>query len=184
MEISKLMHEVKKDKEMFGLLICQFDPMIKKYVKHLYKDEAEDVRAELIVALWEAVCNITFYDNEGQVVSYLSRAIKNKFLELYRKSCKQNDNIIAVEEDELQNRAGFDHSFEDMMTVGDLNRFEGKLEGKKKEIFRLIFLKEYTDMEVAEKLGVSRQYVHRIKRFLVEKIREEVLGISIERSQR
>lgn len=177
MEISKLIPVVKKDKEKFCLIICQFDPMIKKYTKNLYKDEAEDVRAELIAALWEAVCNITFYDHEGQVVNYLSKAIKNKFLELYRKSCKQNDNIIAVEEDELQNRAGFDHSFEDLMTADDMGRFESKLEGKKKEIFKLVFFKEYTDMEVAEESGVSRQYVHRIKRFLIEKIREEVLDI-------
>ncbi len=46
-----------------------------------------------------AVCSITFYNDEGQVVSYLTRAIKNKYLELYRKSRKRNDKIIAVEED-------------------------------------------------------------------------------------
>ncbi len=177
MEISKLIRAVKEDKEMFGLIICQFEPMIKKYTKLLYKDEAEDIRAELIAALWEAVCNITFYNKDGQTVNYLSRAIKNKYLELYRKSRKQNDNIITVEEEELQKRTEFDHSFENLMTEDDMNRFGRKLEGKKKDIFELIFCKEYSDIEVARELKVSRQYVHRIKMSLIENIRQEILDI-------
>ena len=177
MEMSKLVGIVKENKEMFNLMIDQFEPIIKKYTKLLCKDEAEDVRAELIAALWEAVCSITFYNDEGQVVSYLTRAIKNKYLELYRKSRKRNDKIIAVEEEELSNRAEFDRAYENLITVDDMNRFGGKLKGKKKEIFELIFCREYSDIEAAKELKISRQYVHRIKLSLIENIRQEILDI-------
>ena len=45
MKISKLIYDIKKDKEKFGLLIEKFDPLIKKYVRLLYKDDKEDVYA-------------------------------------------------------------------------------------------------------------------------------------------
>lgn len=80
MEIFKLICDIKEDKEKFVLLIDKFEPLIKTYVRLLYKDEKEDVHAEMVAALWEAICNIEYYDDDGQIVNYLIRALYRKFV--------------------------------------------------------------------------------------------------------
>lgn len=52
MGISELIKEVKKDKEKFELLVCEMEPLIRKYVKNLYKDDKEEMQAEMVAALW------------------------------------------------------------------------------------------------------------------------------------
>lgn len=120
MEISKLICDIKEDKEKFVLLIDRFESLIKKYVRLLYKDEKEDAHAEMVAALWEAMCNIKYYDDDGQIVNYLNRALRNRFLELYRASRKYHDNTSKIEEIELNKIASFDNAYDDLLTLGDL----------------------------------------------------------------
>ena len=47
--------------------------------------------AEFAMTLWEAVCSMSFYGDDGQTVKYLTTALKNKYFELYRKSRRYND---------------------------------------------------------------------------------------------
>lgn len=177
MEITKLLHDVKEDKEKFYLLIDQFSPLIKKYVRLLYKDEKEDAQAELVAALWEAVCNIVYYDDDGQIVNYLTRALRNRFLELYRASRKYHDNTSEIEEIELNKIVSANNAYDDLLTLGDLEKVRDKLNSRKKEIFDLIFYEGRSNAEVASELGISRQYVHRLKRSMNEIIKQEVLNI-------
>lgn len=177
MEICELIDVIKQDKDYFCLLVDKFAPLINKYVRLLYKNEAEDTYAELVGALWEAVCNISFYQDNGQTIKYLTTAIKNKYLELYRLSRKYFDNTVIADESYMNEQSSVDNSYEDVVTTNDLARVERKLEGKKKQIFELVFYKYYTDIEVADELNVSRQYVHRMKRSLCEMIKKEVLNI-------
>lgn len=177
MEISKLIYEIKQNKEKFYLLICQFEPLIKKYVRLLYKDEEEDIYAELVAALWEAVCNITYYNNDGQITNYLSRALLNKYFELYRRSRKYNDNTIEIGEEKLEAYIDKNNNYEKIITSNDMESFKNKLSGKKKQIFELVYLMGLSDREVAAELNISRQYVHRIKRNLIEMIKKEILNL-------
>ncbi len=73
------------------------EPLICKYMRVLYKDENEDVRSELVLALWEAITKIKYVENEGQCVTYLTNALRNKFYELYRNSRKEHDNYFSSE---------------------------------------------------------------------------------------
>ena len=41
-EISKLIYEIKDNKERFALLVDRFEPLIQKYVRLLYKDELSE----------------------------------------------------------------------------------------------------------------------------------------------
>ena len=132
MGISELICEIKKDKEQFGLLLHRFQPLIRKYTKALYKDEEEDMYAEFTAALWEAVCNITFYNDEGQVVKYLVTALRNRYFELYRKSQMYNDHTIGIEEQELEEKRSENNAFDDMLINEELQRISARLKGKKK----------------------------------------------------
>ncbi len=177
MEISKLIYEIKGNKEKFTLLIDRFEPSIQKYVRLLYKEEKEDTYAELVAALWEAVYNMEFYDNDGRIVKYLSTALRNKFLELYRRSRKYHDHITKADELTIYNITSEQDSYNDQITFDDLSFIEKKLCEKKKKIFRLIFYNECSDKEVAMKLGISRQYVHRVKNEICELIKSDLLNL-------
>lgn len=177
MGISGLIKEVKEDKEKFGLLECEMEPLIRKYVKKLYKDDKEETYAELIAALWEAVCRIGSYEDDIKVKAYLNNAVKYKFLELYKESCKYNNNTLVVEEEELNKKESFDHSYLDVVIMEGMERIRKRLNGKKRRIFELIFYREYTDSQTASELGVSRQYVHQVKKSLCKMIEREVLSI-------
>ena len=164
MEISELIFEIKMDKEKFVLLIERFEPLIKKYINLLYKDEKEDARAELIAALWEAVCSIDYYSDNGQVVKYISTALRNRFLELYRLSRKYHDHTIEVDEITVPDFITPDDVYNDLIIYNNMEILKKRLKGRKMQIMEMIFYKGYTDIEVADKLGISRQYVHRVKK--------------------
>ena len=53
-EFLSIISEIKRDKNKFCLLINKMEPLINKYVRLLYKDDKEDIKSELLFALWEA----------------------------------------------------------------------------------------------------------------------------------
>ena len=177
MGISGLIKEVKEDKEKFGLLEREMEPLIRKCVRRLYKDDKEEVHAELVAALWGAVCRIGSYEDDAKAKTYLNNAVTYKFHELYRESCKYNNNILVTEEEEFEKKESGSDSYTDVVTMGDLARIMDKFEGKKRQIVELIFYREYTDSQAASEIGVSRQYVHRVRKSLYEIVRKEVLNI-------
>ena len=96
-EITSLIEDVQKDKDQFAKLEQAMEPLINKYMRKLYKDDKDDVYAELILALWEAVTKLKYVENDGQCLRFLEKALQNKFYELYRSSGKKHDNQFASE---------------------------------------------------------------------------------------
>lgn len=175
-EICELISKIKRNKEDFYLIVERFSPLINKYTKLLYKDEKEDVYEELVVALWEAIQKITFYDNDGQIVSYLTTALKNKYLELYRISRRLHDNVVKMTDNEADIATKTDNQYDEIiMQIGMQEIFED-LKENKKELFRLIFMEGLTDIEAANQLHISRQYVHRMRKKYYEKIKKYILS--------
>lgn len=174
-EMCELIGMIKEDKEKFHLIMDKFQPLINKYTRLLYRDEKEDIYAEFAVALWEAVLNITFYDNDGQVVNYIVTALRNKYLELYRISRRHHDNMVSMDKNEIETATALDSSYEDILIQESMNKICNTLKGNKKEIFKLVFIEGLSDMEVAHQLQVSRQYVHRIKNSYAEIIKNIII---------
>lgn len=167
-EFSILMQAIKADKNKFHLLLEKMNPLIMKYVRLLYKDEKEDVYSELSLALWEAVEKIHKYDNDGEIVSYLKTALRNKYLELYRNSRKKHDNEIAME-DELASYDDYGFTeiqYDDAVTNEDMLHFISRFQGVRKKIFYYILIHNLSDVRIAERLNLSRQYVNRMRRIL------------------
>lgn len=122
-KLSEKIRQIKKgNKEEIVEVINQFDPLIKKYQRILYKDAAEDVRAEMILALWEAVLRIKCIESEAQCVKYLMNALKNKFYELYRKSRHKNDNETRVDEFIAIEKGYIDKDYADITTEIDVKK--------------------------------------------------------------
>lgn len=88
--------------------------LINKYVRLLYRDEKEDVYAEFMKALWEAMLDIKYYNNDGQVIRFISTAMKNKYLELYRASRRYHDNMVGLD-DEMEITMDADNTYDDIL---------------------------------------------------------------------
>ena len=85
--------------------------------------------------------------------------------------------MIEADGHELEEKRSEDNLLEDTLVKDELLRIRDRLNGKKKQIFDLIFLKGYTNQQTALELGISRQYVHRVKKELIGVIKEDVLDI-------
>lgn len=152
------------DDTKFLIILEKMKPLINKYVRHLYNDEKEDMREEFILALLMSVRKMNYCNNEGQAICYLRNSIKNKFLELYRKSQKRNEyEMINCEEFWTQipdNKERYDE-------INMREDFRSLLSGLNEQTYNILYevlLEGFSDAEVALKYNISRQYVHRIKK--------------------
>lgn len=165
-ELSKLIQDIKKDKNKFNLLLDKMEPLINEYVRILYKDEKDDTYAELCCALWEAVCKISFYENDGAIMQYMINALHNKFHELYRISRKNHDFNIFLLDTNAPETTFYENDYSDILMNEDIHNFLNRFNGTRKKIFYYILILNLSDGEIAKKLSLSRQYVNRMRRIL------------------
>lgn len=169
--MADLIETIKKIKEgnlnEFRTIELKMKPILTKYTNYMYKDEKEDIYAELILALWEAVVKIEYYDTEGKVLNYFQTAIKNKFFELYRTSRKKNDNECSVDDDALLNIASKKgNDFNKIIFLEDMRQFIGCFSGNKKLVYICIIIEGLSDTEISRRLALSRQYINRLRKQL------------------
>ena len=87
--------KIHQDENDFNLILNRFQPLIKKYAKKLYYIEYEDSIQELCLALYEALENVTYLENEYACISYLKNAIYHRFCKLYASSKCEHCNYHA-----------------------------------------------------------------------------------------
>ena len=166
-EYVELIDQIRKDKNQFCKPIDKFEPLIKKYTKMLYKDDEEDVRAEYLLALWEAVQKMEYNKNDAEVIKYLKHAVELRFFELYRKSREQHDKVSDRDvEEKLQNLIYEEKEYHKVIFQKDMADLIDTFSGMKKKIFMMIMIENMSDLEIASKLNMSRQYIHRLRRKL------------------
>jgi len=167
-EITLLIQKIHTDKNAFAQLINKMTPLIEKYTRLLYKDEKEDVRSEMMLVLWESVTKISYCEKDGECLAYLSKALRNRFYDLYRKSRKQHDHQLLTENDSVFDIIRDENSkdLEDAIFSIDIEAFLKRYIGKKREIFETIIFGNKSDTEIAEIFSVTRQYVNRLRREL------------------
>lgn len=171
--LNELIEEYRKgDNDQILLIIEKFQPIIYKYVRLLYKDEREDTISELNLSLLEAVNKIEYYNNEGQCFKFLYNALRNKYLELYRKSRKRFDNEQQFYK-EYYNYCIVCYEYDDTELIEDLNKYLLEYSDKQKKILISILIEGKSNTEVATENNVSRQYTNRIKNKLCKKIKKE-----------
>ncbi len=164
-EIVTYIREIEKgNSSFFSNVVDKMMPSMKKYISRLYKDEKDDVYVELMAALWEAIIKIEYFDEEGKCITYLNNALNNKYMELYRRSRKKNDNEQALEDEVFTSILYKDEHFNEMIFIQDMKNFAQKYCGIKKEIFEEILIGNMSDVDIALKHSMSRQYIHRLRK--------------------
>lgn len=147
------------------IIIEKMMPIICKNASKFNLYEYEDIKQELILALIVAVNRISQYENEGQCVSFLIKAVRNRFLELCRLYNKKKKETM-LENSIIENMFSKCDSYVDVNFYVDLARAKKCNTEIKNKIWNYVVLQQATDSEIASLLNVSRQYVNKCKKDL------------------
>lgn len=159
------------NEESFMEIILAMNPAIRKYAKQLFKMEYEDMHQEMIIALLVATKKIANYNNEFECITDLLNALKYRYFELCKQS-KRKENEQHVEDEILFNTIiDTKNPYDNSTFLLDLKKMciIGNTPVKKKILY-FILVDYLKDIEIAQILGVSRQYVNRCKKELFYKL--------------
>lgn len=165
--------------------------VIKKYQNSDY--EMEDLLSVGTIGLIKAV-NTFKMDKGSRLATYAAKCVENEILMLFRAGKKYSREVsiydpIGTDKDgetvslmdilEVEGK----EAIEQVILKQDVKKlyeaYEQNLKDTEKTVIRMRYglfgSKEYTQREIADKLGISRSYVSRIEKKAVEKLREDFL---------
>ena len=143
----------------FNQIMHRFKPLIEFDAHRLFNIDLEDARQELICALIESLNRIESLDNEGGIIKYISNSIKYRYLELCDISAKNRN--ISCTLNTYQEHVYIEHYSVVELTVDIMNN--NSLNQRKKQIL-LLTMRGHTSKEISSMLGVSTQYINRVKK--------------------
>ena len=136
------------NEKYFEQLLERFSPLLKAYARKLYYLDYEDSLQELSISLFEAISKMKTIDNEYACISYIKKSIIHKFTKLYHLSV-----------DTQQNQYETEHCISHTDLI---NSLKTKTPMERNIIF--LIMQGYSDEEIGEKLGYTRQYINRKKK--------------------
>lgn len=154
----------KEDSDMMLRVLELLQPLIKAYTKKIFFLEHEDAQQELSIAIIEAIKKIENCESDGQCLTYINNAVRFKFSYLCKKNLKK-ERLEDVYIKEI-NVGSYFEKYEDVETAYDL-QIKGKNMSQKKKAIMNYLLLGYSDSEIAKALGISRQYINRIKKSFI-----------------
>lgn len=152
-------------------ILVKMQPLVKKYSRRMYFIEKEDANQELNLAIIEAINHIKKYDNEAMCLTYLQKAVIHKYCYL----CKQNINSSFLKKrecEEIFENIPYIENFNNSELSVDIQEFLKNRSDNQKQIIEYIIFYGLSDSEISLKMHISRQYVNRIKKKLLEEFYE------------
>ena len=162
--------------------------IIKKYYANY--DEQEDLISIGTIGLIKAIDSFDV-DKGARLATYAARCIENEILMHYR-TRKKDSNNISVNEPIDTDSEGNPLTLIDIISVDDTICDDIDLKNKSRQLYnyieamdsdrdkQIIILryglynqKEMTQNEIAKSLGISRSYVSRIEKRVIEELREK-----------
>ena len=162
--------------------------IIKKYYSNY--DEQEDLISIGTIGLIKAIDSFDV-DKGIRLATYAARCVENEILMHYR-GRKKDNNLISVSEPIDTDSEGNPLTLIDIISVDDTICDDIDLKNKSRQLYsyiesldsdrdrQIIILryglynqKEMTQNEIAKTLGISRSYVSRIEKRVIEELREK-----------
>jgi len=164
--------------------------VIKKYDHNQAKLDKEDLISIGSIGLIKAIN--TFNPDKGtRLATYAARCIENEILMVLRSEGRKNWVEMSLQDPLGTDREGNELKWEDILSCDEtmFNQVEismlkeqvkdimSKLKFKEQKVLELRFglygEKRYTQKEIANLLGISRSYVSRIEKKIIQKLEEE-----------
>lgn len=148
-------------------LILKFNPLLSKYSKLLnYEDAKCDITLCFIEIINKIPINKNFTDDKF-ILSYINKGVRNSFINISRNKNKINTSEYICEIQDFNNKVDFhsDLEFYDFLKY---------LTDKEKEIIILKYFDCLSDIQISKKLSMSRQYINRLNRKALSKIKSNI----------
>lgn len=147
---------------IYDILII-FDNILNKYSRLL---DNEDTKQDLIIFLIGLFDKIPIYkfNNERQILSYISKSIKYEYIRLSKINSRKLSNEVYINEDTeiYYNFDSSDLEFLDLINI--LNESE-------KNILKLFFVEDFSISEISKLMNVSRQAINQNKNRAIKKLK-------------
>ena len=162
--------------------------VVKKYTNSL---EVDDLLSVGTIGLIKAIDTFN-YDKNVQLSTYAARCINNEILMLIRAN-KKHKNVVSINSLTSSNEEDNDLELKDVLSSDEDELFiqvdnnltmqkikkiiETKLDKREREIIILRYglnnKKALTQKEVADKLGISRSYISRIEKKVINNLKKD-----------
>lgn len=163
-----------KDEIIF--LIKRFKPLISKLSRNL---NYECASSDLIIYFIELINNINLdkfnLKNDGALVVYISKSLRNKHFDILKKNSKYIDEVRLELNNFIDSKNNEEAIWIDEYILNNLSL-------KEIEYLNYKINYGYKDIEITKKLNLSRQSIYKMKCKIAKKIKNEYLEIRIERN--
>ena len=159
-----------------------FKSLFKKYGTRLYqfslkylkdKDDAEDLLNEVFLKIWEIRQSLK---TDLSFQAYLFTIAYNNIRQRFIKKSREEKYIWIFTEEYLGNSLKDEDRLDYYSFIERINGIIDLLPPRRKEIFILSYKDELKNEEIAEKLGLSENFVRKqlsiARKFIVQKIKE------------
>lgn len=156
------------DQEAMLKLIQKFRPLLKKYIRRLFMEDAE---SELTLQFIEIISNLDMTNlrsqNEGAIINYICTAMYHAYC---KTQLRQRElQTVDIEEPVIQ---AYLTTMLDDDGVNHLPPYPaGLLSPQEEKTVRSIYEQGYSAAEIARVLGVTRQSVNQMKMRALKKLK-------------
>lgn len=155
--------------EKYGARLYQFSL---KYLRD--KEEAEDVLSDVFLKIWE---NRNSLKTNTSFQSYLFTIAYNNIRQRFLKKSREEKYIQIFAEENLVDSSKGEDQLDYLQIAQNINKIIDLLPARRKEIFNLSYKEELKNPEIADKLGVSEQFVKNqlsiARKYIISKIKED-----------
>ncbi len=170
------------DKRAFKALFDEYGPRLYKFsLKYLNeKEDAEDLLNEVFLKIWE---NRKSLRSNTSFQSYLFTIAYNNIRQRFLKKSREEKYIQAFAEEYLASSTKDEDQLDYQLFVKKINEIIDLLPPRRKEIFILSHKEEQKNVQIAEQLDLSEQFVKKqlslARKFIISKMKEnnELAGI-------
>ncbi len=163
-----LKYQMEDDKEAIEELINYFNDIIINISKKLNYEEAQ---TDILICLIELLkkINLKHYSNNNSIRAMVIRSLVNKRTDLFRKNVLKMQEEYKLNLDIISTYYDNDRS---SLIIEDLIK---PLSEKQKEVIKLSFIEQYSDIEISKIMNVSRQAVGQMKKRSLNLLKEFVV---------
>jgi len=169
-DLAILVKQAKKDDLALMDVLDRLNPLIRSYTKKLFFLDKDDAKQEITLAIIEAVHFIENCSSEGCCINFLKNAVYFRYCSLCKHNIRKNSNEITISKDGFADEE-YIENYEKIELDYDMQKKIKKLELNKIQMDTVKLVYEgLSDKEIALQLGISRQYINRIKKKVFARI--------------
>ena len=164
------------NKDAFKVLFEKYGPRLYQFsIKYLReKEDAEDLLNEVFLKIWQ---NRHTLKTNTSFQSYLFTIAYNNIRQRFLRKSREEKYIQIFAEENLVDPTKGEDQVDYVQIVQKINQVIDLLPARRKEIFSLSYKGELRNYEIADKLGLSEQFVKNqlsvARKFIISKIKED-----------